>query len=96
MSTPIAAVGVLQAAQSTAVDSTAQLRYIRVTCYNADTVNHTFTLVIGATNVQKRVVAPGDDWTFGPHAIANGTSVYINNAEATTTTAPNYAVTGEY
>lgn len=96
MSTPIAAQGALTAAADTTVDNTLQLRYIRVTCFNADTVDHTFTLKIGVVPVSKRVVSPGDDWTFGPHAVASGTAVAVNTAEATTTTASNYAVTGEF
>lgn len=92
----IRAVGNLTASADTNVDTTAQERSVRVRVYNADTVPHTFTFKIGTTPLKKIVLQTLEDAAFGPEHIASGTNLVVNNAEATTTTAPTYAVTGEY
>jgi hypothetical protein len=92
----IAGVGTLTASADTTVDSTAQDRSIRVRVYNADTVAHTYTFKIGTTALKKVTLASGEDASFGPEHIASGTSLVVNVAEATTTTASNYGKTGEY
>lgn len=94
--TPFQAFGNLTASGNTTVDSTAQNRWIRVTAYNADTVSHTITFNKSTTPLKKVVLAAGDNIVFGPVYVPSGTNIVVNNAEATTSTAPTYDVNGEY
>lgn len=96
MATIIAGKGALTAAGDTTVDSTAQLRYVRVRVYNRDTVQHKYTLKIASQAVDEVTLQAGESRTFGPHAVAAADAYVVNTAEATTTTASAYAVTGEY
>lgn len=94
--TPFQAFGNLSASGNTTVDSTAQNRWVRVTAYNADTVTHTITFLKSTTPLKKTSLATGENVVFGPVYVPSGTSIVVNNAEATTTTAPTYDVNGEY
>jgi hypothetical protein len=96
MATPFEFHGNLAPSGDSTVDNTSQSRWVRVRAYNADTVNHTMTWKKGTTPVKKTVLAPGQDDEYGPVYCPSGTNIVINNAEATTTTAPTYEVNGEF
>ena len=96
MATPFEAHGNLNASGDTTVDNTAQNRWTRARAYNADTVTHTITFKKGSTPIKKVSLTAGDDFEVGPVYVPSGTNIVINNAEATTTTAPTYDVNGEY
>lgn len=96
MATPYQANGNLNASGDTTVDSTAQNRWTRARAYNADTVTHTITWKKGTTPLKKATLSAGESDEFGPVYVPSGTNIVVNNAEATTTTAPTYDVNGEY
>jgi hypothetical protein len=91
----IASRGTLTASGDTTVDSTAQPRSCRVLVFNRDTVQHKYTFKIGTTELKELVLAAKDHGYFGPENAENGANFVVNVAEATTTSASTYQVTGE-
>ena len=96
MATPFQSNGNLNASGDTTCDNTAQTRWVRVRVYNADTVSHDFTWKVGSTPLKKTTLIAGDSDEFGPVYCPSGTNVVVNNAQATTTTAPTYQAVGYY
>lgn len=96
MATPYGGFGSLNASGDTTVDNTAQNRWTRVRVYNADTVTHTFTWKKSTTPIHKESLTAGTSYEIGPVYLPSGTNLVVNNAEATTTTAPTYDQNGEY
>jgi hypothetical protein len=92
----ISGTGTLTAAGDTTTDSTAQDRSVRTRVFNKDTVQHKYTYKIGTDEQEKVTLQADEGHIFGPDHVANGTSVVINVAEATTTNASKFGKTGEY
>ncbi len=85
------------AALSTAVENTAQIRYIRASICNRDTVAHTYHVDVGAHRVKSSMsLAANEDRTVGPHALTAGESFTVTKVEIDTTNPTHVRFTGEY
>ncbi len=78
------------------VDSVPDLRWVRVTVYNRDTVDHEFTFRLGPTPVKKPLLNPGRDFTFPLLSVQSGINVMVDVGGAMVTAQPTFAVSGTH
>ncbi len=86
MAIVLASGGSVSAAGGTLSEATAALRYIRATICNADTIQHTYHVQVGAQFVKRSLtLAANEDRTVGPFSLTAAETMIVTQVEAATT-----------
>lgn len=93
MATIIASGGSLTAVADTAVESTAQLRYVRLRFFNTATVSRRIKVKFGAQLVEDFLLGPDEARGVGPYSATSAETIKAWQDSGTDVV---YRVTGEY
>ena len=90
------------ATTAAAVEATAQLRYVRVNIYNADTIQHIFNVnassstIANGKTVKQITLQANEQSGAGPYSLLSTDMLLVQQAEATSATTSTWLVVGEF